>query len=226
MWQALIGLPNVHKIVAGRFECAGDGAQGDIAVALFRYKDDRPLLALCQGEPAEIDNWHLTFYTMGRNGRMEEVPHAIFPQADDPKQLVPLNAALDEAAAMRARGETPQAIAVLRDVLRRRPDFTVAYDRLAFMLRSSGHLADAIAVADEAARAGRADRTLLRTLGSMYTEAGDMRRAAHQAARRRAARAAPRVSLVVTSLIVPGTMILIIASIVLGSGLTKSGIFQ
>ena len=56
--------------------------------------------------------------------------------------------------------------------------------------------------------------------------AGDMRRAAHQAARRRAARAAPRVSLVVTSLIVPGTMILIIASIVLGSGLTKSGIFQ
>jgi tight adherence protein C len=56
--------------------------------------------------------------------------------------------------------------------------------------------------------------------------AGDMRRAAHQAARRRAARAAPRVSLVVTSLIVPGTMILIIASIVLGSGLTESGIFQ
>ncbi len=56
--------------------------------------------------------------------------------------------------------------------------------------------------------------------------AADMRRAAHQSARRRAARAAPRVSLVVTSLIVPGTMILIIASIVLGSGLTKSGIFQ
>ena len=51
--------------------------------------------------------------------------------------------------------------------------------------------------------------------------ASDMRRAAHQAARRRAARAAPRVSLVVTSLIVPGTMILIIASIVLGSGLTE-----
>ncbi len=56
--------------------------------------------------------------------------------------------------------------------------------------------------------------------------AGDMRRAAHQAARRRAARAAPRVSLVVTSLIVPGTMILIIASIVLGSGITESGFLQ
>ena len=56
--------------------------------------------------------------------------------------------------------------------------------------------------------------------------AADMRRASHQEARRRAARAAPRVSLVVTSLIVPGTMILIIASIVLGSGLTESGILK
>jgi tight adherence protein C len=55
--------------------------------------------------------------------------------------------------------------------------------------------------------------------------ATDMRRAAHQAARRRAARATPRVSLIVTSLIVPGTMILIFASIFLGSGLQDSGLF-
>jgi tight adherence protein C len=56
--------------------------------------------------------------------------------------------------------------------------------------------------------------------------ATDMRRAAHQAARRRAARATPRVSLIVTTLIVPGTMILIIVSIILGSGLQDSGILQ
>ena len=56
--------------------------------------------------------------------------------------------------------------------------------------------------------------------------AGDMRRAAHQAARRRAARATPRVSLVVTSLILPGTMILIAVSILLGSGLQDSGLFR
>jgi tight adherence protein C len=54
--------------------------------------------------------------------------------------------------------------------------------------------------------------------------AADMRRAAHQAARRRAARAAPRVSLIVTSLIVPGTVILILVAIVLGSGLQESGV--
>jgi tight adherence protein C len=55
--------------------------------------------------------------------------------------------------------------------------------------------------------------------------AHDMRRAAHQAARRRAARATPRVSLIITSLIVPGTMILIIVSIVLGSGIAENGPF-
>jgi tight adherence protein C len=55
--------------------------------------------------------------------------------------------------------------------------------------------------------------------------AQDMRRGAHQAARRRAARATPRVSLVITSLIVPGTMILIFAAMLLGSGLLESGLF-
>jgi tight adherence protein C len=43
--------------------------------------------------------------------------------------------------------------------------------------------------------------------------AGDMRRLAYQNARRDAQRAAPRVSLLVTTLIVPGAMILILLSV-------------
>jgi tight adherence protein C len=54
--------------------------------------------------------------------------------------------------------------------------------------------------------------------------ADDMRRAAHQAARRRASRAAPRVALIVTTLVVPGSMILILVSILLSSGVADSGI--
>jgi tight adherence protein C len=54
--------------------------------------------------------------------------------------------------------------------------------------------------------------------------AQDMRRAAHQNARRRAARAAPRVSVIVTTLIVPGAMILILVSILLGSDVSESGL--
>ena len=54
--------------------------------------------------------------------------------------------------------------------------------------------------------------------------AEDMRRTAHQNARRRASRAAPRVSLIVTTLIVPGAMILILVSLLLGSDLPDSGL--
>ena len=54
--------------------------------------------------------------------------------------------------------------------------------------------------------------------------ANDMRRAAHQAARRRAQRAAPRVALIVTSLILPGTMILIVTGLLISSGILDKGI--
>ena len=55
--------------------------------------------------------------------------------------------------------------------------------------------------------------------------AADMRRASHQAARRRAQQASPRVSLIVTTLIVPGSMILMLVSIFLGSDIAGSGLF-
>ena len=54
--------------------------------------------------------------------------------------------------------------------------------------------------------------------------AEDMRRAAHQDARRRAARAAPRISLIVTTLIVPGAMILILMTLFLSSDIRESGL--
>ncbi len=52
----------------------------------------------------------------------------------------------------------------------------------------------------------------------------DMRRSAAQNARRRAARAAPRISLIVTTLIVPGSIILILTSMVLGTDVLDSGV--
>jgi tight adherence protein C len=54
--------------------------------------------------------------------------------------------------------------------------------------------------------------------------AEDMRRAAHQDARRRAARAAPRISLIVTTVIVPGAMILILMTLFLSSDVGDSGL--
>ena len=48
--------------------------------------------------------------------------------------------------------------------------------------------------------------------------AADMRRATAQDARRRAARAAPRVSLIVTTVIMPGIILVLVVSLIVGSG--------
>ena len=60
----------------------GDGGQPNFECALFRYHDDRPLLALCQGELEEADSVHLEFYVLGSGGRMRKASRSIFPVAD------------------------------------------------------------------------------------------------------------------------------------------------
>ena len=105
-------------------------------------------------------------------------PARTYTAADDPKQLVHLNQALDDAAAMWSRGDRAHAIETLRQVVRERPSMTIAYDRLAFMLRSNGRVAEAVSVLDEAARAGHGDRPLLRSLGTALRDAGDLTRSA------------------------------------------------
>jgi tight adherence protein C len=55
--------------------------------------------------------------------------------------------------------------------------------------------------------------------------AKDMRRGSYQRARQRAQRAAPRVSLIVTTLLVPGAMLLILVTLVLSSDADIGGLF-
>src|SRR5262249_54903360 len=64
-------------------------------------------------------------------------PAASYTAADDPKRLVHLNQALDDATDQRMRGNTTAAIDILRQVIRERADMTLAYDRLAFALQES-----------------------------------------------------------------------------------------
>jgi arylsulfatase A-like enzyme/Flp pilus assembly protein TadD len=105
-------------------------------------------------------------------------PSRPYTAADDPKQLVHLSTALDDAADMWARGDAGQAIATLRRAISERADLTVAYDRLAFILRATGRTAEAVRLLDDAARRGHSDRALLRALGSALREAGAVRRSA------------------------------------------------
>jgi hypothetical protein len=70
----------------GYMSCGGDGAQSSFDVALFRYRDGRPLLALCQaGEPeVEEENSvysYLSFFELGADGKMHEIEHSMLPRA-------------------------------------------------------------------------------------------------------------------------------------------------
>ena len=101
-----------------------------------------------------------------------------FTTADDPKNLVALDVALDEAMAAAGRHEYDRAVAQLRGVIAKRADLPVAYDRLAFVLRAAGRPAEAIEVIEGAAAKGLADSPLLVTLGTLLQETGRLDRSA------------------------------------------------
>src|SRR5436190_21110660 len=49
----------------GFLHCQGDGGQPNFDVALFRYKNGKPLIALCTGELEGDDDVFLYFYEPG-----------------------------------------------------------------------------------------------------------------------------------------------------------------
>ena len=66
----------------GYMDVSGDGAQPSFDVALFRYRDGRPLLAVCEGELEGDDRVIINFYRLGADGRMEKASRRIFPIED------------------------------------------------------------------------------------------------------------------------------------------------
>jgi hypothetical protein len=83
-WLKFLKQPKcgVIDIPNGYISCTGDGAQPEFEIALFRYRDGRPLLALCNGELEGADSLMLTFFEMRSDGKMHEVPRSIFPVGD------------------------------------------------------------------------------------------------------------------------------------------------
>ena len=69
----------------GYISITGDGAQPSFDVALFKFRDGRPLLAVCSGELEGDDSVNLKFYQLGPDKRMHEAPRTIFPIADSEK---------------------------------------------------------------------------------------------------------------------------------------------
>jgi hypothetical protein len=68
----------------GFLRLEGDGAQVSLQVALLRYEDKRPLMAVAWGELEEPDFTHLTLFEE-KDGKLVVARRGIFPVADSPK---------------------------------------------------------------------------------------------------------------------------------------------
>ena len=80
--RAWLGNAQVIDKQNGYISIAGDGAQPSFQVALFRYRDGRPLLALCSGELEGDDSVTLEFFELGSDGKMHKAARRIFPIGD------------------------------------------------------------------------------------------------------------------------------------------------
>jgi hypothetical protein len=73
---------NIIDKKSGYMSCPGDGAQPEYEVALFRYRDGRPLLAYCSGELEGDDSAYLQFFELGPDNKMHSVTHSMLPGAE------------------------------------------------------------------------------------------------------------------------------------------------
>jgi arylsulfatase A-like enzyme/Flp pilus assembly protein TadD len=124
--------------------------------------------------------------SLGYVGSVEATPKRTFSAADDPKNLVALNEAFYAAIQEQAAGRSAPAVAALREILAKRPDFLAARMSAAAILGASGRPADAIALL-QAAPEDVASAPVQAELGLAYEAAGNMAEAA--ACLERAARA-------------------------------------
>jgi arylsulfatase A-like enzyme/Flp pilus assembly protein TadD len=95
---------------------------------------------------------------------------AVYTEADDPKRLVAIDRDLHTATDLAQSGRTPEAIAMLRAVIARRPDTADAYMSLAYAYWEGGRPKDAIATLEKGLASGAPDRDLRIRLGIYLSE--------------------------------------------------------
>jgi len=97
---------------------------------------------------------------------------ARYTDADDPKRLIRLDAALQDVVALYQAGDLENAIARARAVLAERPDMTLAWQQLGFILHEAGDLAGAVESLRRSVAANPEDVDGVALLGAYLNDAG------------------------------------------------------
>jgi len=93
-----------------------------------------------------------------------------YTEADDPKRLADLDHLVHQGVESFSSGRMDDAIAAYRQIIARRPDMAIAYRHLAFVEWTRGNVNGAIAVLEQAMRAGAAGASLAAQLASYLTD--------------------------------------------------------
>ncbi len=96
---------------------------------------------------------------------------------DDPKRLIDLSNAFDEATELFGRGRVEEAIRILQDILRKQPRSSDAHQSLAYALHRAGRAGEAIGILEGALRRGIQDVGLMSLLGAYLLDVSDLERA-------------------------------------------------
>jgi tetratricopeptide (TPR) repeat protein len=94
-----------------------------------------------------------------------------YTAADDPKNLIDISNAYDEAADLFAQGQTDEALSILQDLVEKQPRSSQAYQKLAYAYHQVGRLADSIRVLERALESGVYEMSLTALLSAYLLEA-------------------------------------------------------
>ena len=100
-----------------------------------------------------------------------------YTAADDPKNLVGVDNELHDVVALYQTGRLPQAIELLRAILKKSPQIKVAEEMLAFMLQQNENPSAAIEMLQRAISAGAANQAMKVRLGMLLSATGQAKEA-------------------------------------------------
>ncbi len=99
---------------------------------------------------------------------------AKYTEADDPKRLIELDAAIHRALEAFGAGRLEEAAQIYRQVIERRPDLEIAHRHLAFIDYQRGDIEGAIGVLRRAVAGGVTDPRVRAQLGEYLSDAGQV----------------------------------------------------
>ncbi|HEV7767067.1 MAG TPA: sulfatase-like hydrolase/transferase [Thermoanaerobaculia bacterium] len=97
---------------------------------------------------------------------------AQFTEADDPKNLVHVDAMLHQIIEHQQRGDAEEALRIAREVVRLQPKMAAGQELLAFVLQQSERIPESIAALETLVRSGQASASSKTQLSKLLTETG------------------------------------------------------